>query len=218
VYGLRLSHVRRLGSRDRDSEGAVTTAVYATQGTERPPAQTIDGPRAALVVVGIGSVLLGDDGFGPSVVELVRAGWKIPDDVELLDAGTPGLDLAGHLHEREKVVLIDAVAAEGDPGDICCYQGEELRNLPMKPRVSPHDPALAEALWLVELAGTGPREVLLIGAIPATSEIGTGLSQRVRAAADRVASMVAEEIERFTGRPLERQDCEALLAWWLRDE
>lgn len=171
-------------------------------------------PRVA--VIGLGNVLLGDDGFGPFVVEQLRAGWDFPADVEVIDAGTPGLDLVTFLDGRECVVLLDAVGADGPPGDLRLYSGEDLRRIPPKPRVSPHDPAVQEALGIVELAGRGPRRVVLIGAIPGSLELGAGISSALRAAATAAVDVVLAELVRC-GAPAEKRGAPRPAdPWWLR--
>lgn len=169
-------------------------------------------PRIA--VIGLGNVLLGDDGFGPSVVELLRSTWRIPDEVELIDAGTPGLDLADYLYGREEVILLDAVAAAAPPGQIHFYSGSQLMNLPLKQRVSPHDPALQEALWVAELGGAPPQATCMIGAVPMTSEPGVGLSRPMLAAADEAAFAVVDRLESL-GCVLEPSGDPRSRAWWL---
>lgn len=171
--------------------------------------------RPRVAVIGIGNVLLRDDGFGPTVVELLRAGWQLPEAVELIDAGTPSLDLAGYLHGRDEIILIDAVAADLAPGEIRIYGGEEILSLPLKPRVSPHDPALQEALWIVEMDGFGPRRTVLLGAAPQVVEAGTGLSPTMLDAAREAASAVIDRLVSL-GCKVERRSRPSG-AWWLDD-
>ena len=59
-----------------------------------------------LAVIGLGNVLLGDDGFGPFVVELLRRRYGFPPAVELLDLGTPGLGLVTYVHGHDAVVIV----------------------------------------------------------------------------------------------------------------
>ena len=172
--------------------------------------------EASIAVIGLGNVLLGDDGFGPSVVELLRAGWQFPASVALIDAGTPGLDLVNYLDGREVVVLVDTVAATGAPGELRLYRGEELRGMPMKPRVSPHDPAVQEALWIAEFGGSGPRQVDLIGVIPAATDLGTGLSAPVREAACAAAVLVVQELTKHGAAPAPLRQPRSPDAWWMR--
>lgn len=149
----------------------------------------------SLAVIGIGNVLLGDDGFGPFVVELLRTRYDFAPEVELLDLGTPGLGLISYLHGHEAIVIVDAVAGSGISGDLRVYEGAELASLPAAPRVSPHDPAVAEALSVARLVGAAAQHVCLVGAIPGSLELGAGLSPQLRAAADAAAEIVRQRVE-----------------------
>ena len=174
-------------------------------------------PPGSVAVIGLGNVLLGDDGFGPSVVALLRAGWQFPDAVELVDAGTPGLHLIASVYGRDALVLIDAVSGPGAPGAIHCYRREELERLPILPRVSPHDPAVLEALAMAELAGRAPQSVLVVGAVPASLEMGAPLSTPVRAACALAAEVVVAELTRLGVAPRRRRTPAAPEGWWLRE-
>jgi hydrogenase maturation protease len=178
--------------------------VSATR-RERPP-------RAA--VIGLGNVLLGDDGFGPCVVEHLRTHWDFPDTVVLIDGGTPGLGLVTLLAGFAEAILIDCVAAPGEPGDLRSYGLEELFALPLLPRVSPHDPAVREALGFVRLSGAGPEHVHLVGVVPGSVATSTELSPTVAAAvapaAERVVAILAEASLRAVGRREPRRP----EGWW----
>jgi hydrogenase maturation protease len=166
----------------------------------------------------MGNVLLGDDGFGPCVVGILAATWDFPDSVELIDAGTPGLDLAGLLCGREAVIFVDSVAATSAPGELRFYRDGELQHaLVLKPRVSPHDPALAEALAIARLVADGPRHVLLVGTVTESIEVGVGLGSRVASAADLAAIAIVAELEKWGSRPRPRQTRQQLPLWWAND-
>lgn len=170
----------------------------------------------SLAVAVLGNVLLGDDGFGPFVVELLHRRYVFPPEVELLDLGTPGLGLISYLYGHDAVVIVDAVAGAGSPGAVRVYDGAELERLPIAPRVSPHDPAVAEALAIARLAGTDPLDVCLVGAVPASLELGPGLTPPVRAAADAAAEIVRRRIEDH-GFAIQPRDADLLEQnWWVR--
>ena len=171
---------------------------------------------APVAVVGLGNVLLGDDGFGPTVIALLRAGWEFPAAVELIDGGTPGLHLVALVHGRDAIVLIDTVAGPGAPGELRRYRREDLERLPILARVSPHDPAVLEALAIADLAGGGAQTVLLVGLIPASLAMETTLSPPVRAACAAAAVLVVEELTRLGVSPRLRREATAPDAWWMR--
>jgi len=170
---------------------------------------------APIAVIGIGNILLGDDGFGPYVVELLRAQWAFPDSVTLLDAGTPGLDLVTYLHGRKVAILIDTVTATGAPGALRLYRNADLAHLAPQARVSPHDPVVHEALQIAALAGDDP-QVLLVGVIPLSTELGVGLSDTVRAAAAAASTVVVDELMACGVAPMLRREPMAADAWWIQ--
>jgi hydrogenase maturation protease len=167
-----------------------------------------------IAVFGLGNVLLGDDAVGPFVVELLRARYELPDGVAVADLGTPGLGLPVYLSEAEAVVLVDAVSATGEPGELRLYRRDDLDRVPPKPRVSPHDPAVQEALWLADLAGSGPRDLLLVGVIPECMTLGAGLSERVRRACEPALEAVLAELMRLGAPVTARRTPHPLNIWW----
>lgn len=90
--------------------------------------------RRSIAVLGLGNVLLGDDAFGPTVVELLRARYEFAAEppVTLLDVGTPGLTLPAHLAGHDAVILVDSVADAGAAGEVRLYRRADLDRLPPK--------------------------------------------------------------------------------------
>ncbi len=171
-------------------------------------------PARTVAVLGLGNVLLGDDGIGPFVIEMLRAGHELPDNVSIADLGTPGLGLPAYLSESDAVILIDAVAAAGVPGEVRLYRREDIDDVPRKPRVSPHDPAVQEALFLVDLAGRGPRDLLLIGIIPEQTTVGARMSESVRRACRPAIDAVLRELARLGVAAVPRRVAEVPDIWW----
>jgi len=169
-----------------------------------------------LAVLGLGNVLLGDDGVGPFVVELLRAGWTFPDGVAVTDVGTPGLGLLTYVHGADVVILVDAVKADGPPGAVRVYRGPELSHLPVGHRVSPHDPAVVEVLSIAAFDGAAPREVVLVGIIPDSVALGAGMSPRVRAGAAAAVGVVLAELERQALAAAPVRGITDPDVWWLR--
>ena len=148
-------------------------------------------------VLGLGNVLLGDDALGPWVIRALEAWFEMPEGVQLLDLGTPGLDLTPHLAGFDRVIIVDTVRSEGAPGEIRVYDREAILRHPPQARVSPHDPGLKEALLTLELSGDSPGAVTLVGVIPHGTETGTGLSEPVRNAVPETCRRVVEELSRW---------------------
>ncbi len=144
------------------------------------------------LVVGIGNILLKDEGVGVRAVEAMMS-LEWPETVELLDGGTSGADLLDHVANRRKVIVVDAVDADAPPGTVLRFSGEDLARREGE-RFSLHELGLLEILAMARQLGCAPREVVIIGIQP--KEIGPGLelSDEVAAVLPRVLESVRAEI------------------------
>jgi hydrogenase maturation protease len=155
-----------------------------------------------------------DDGFGPYVARVLEALYEFPHDVEVIDVGTPGLDLTPYLLDTEAVIFIDTVTANGEPGDTRTYDRDEILKYPPQARTGPHDPALKEALLTVDAAGAGPKVVKLIGVIPDWVATGVTLSPAVSRAVTPVVRMVIDELDALGVPAMPRAVPQTPQIWW----
>ena len=165
-------------------------------------------------VLGLGNVLMSDDGFGPYVARVLEAFYEFPEDVEVVDVGTPGLDLTPYLLGTEAVIFIDTVTSDGAPGETRVYDRDEILKYAPQARTGPHDPALKEALLTVDAAGAGPKVVTLIGVIPEWVATGVTLSPVVSDAVTPVVRTVIDELDRLGVAAVPRPVPETPHIWW----
>jgi hydrogenase maturation protease len=165
-------------------------------------------------VLGMGNVLLGDDGLGPEVVGYILAHYRLPDTVDCEDIGTPGLDLTPYLSGRRGVILVDTVAAEKPPGSVRIYRREEIASALVTNRLSPHDPGLAECIATLELADDAPGQLFVVGVVPEACATGIGLSSSVQAAVPEAAREVARLLESLGVTPELRETPLPTDNWW----
>lgn len=165
-------------------------------------------------VIGLGNVLMGDDAFGPWVVQVLLADYDFPDGVDVQDLGTPGLDLVPYLTDLDALVLVDTVRADAPAGSVRLYRRDDLLRHAPQPRLSPHDPGVKEALLTAEFEGRGPHEVLLVGAVPAQTAMGVRLSSPLRDAVPLAVREVLRELERLGRRASPRADARPPDIWW----
>ncbi len=158
-----------------------------------------------IAVVGLGNILVGDDAFGPYAVRQFDALYDVDEQVDILDLGTPGLDLAPHLEGVEAVIVLDTVSADAPPGAIRTYRKDELLARPPPQRTNPHQPGVKETLLTLELESEAPGEVLLLGVVPEKIETGVGMSDTLRAAVPAVLEALAHELARL-GHPVTRRE------------
>ncbi|MBW8866175.1 MAG: HyaD/HybD family hydrogenase maturation endopeptidase [Acidobacteria bacterium] len=155
-------------------------------------------------VLGLGNVLMGDDGLGPVAVRTFEAEYIVPPDVQVIDLGTPGLDLLPWLADVDQVILVDTVKTDLPPGTVRLYEKADLLRYPPTARVGPHDPGVKEALHALEFAGRAPREVVLIGIVPESTAMSLELTPTIKAAVPRAVLAIEVTLARF-GTPVMRR-------------
>lgn len=171
-----------------------------------------------VLIGGIGNVLLSDDGVGPYVAQLLGAQYEFEDGVEVVDLGTPALDLVDHISGRDAVILIDAVTTEATPGTVLLYRKADIvRQMPAV-RMDPHSPALVETLASVELFGVAPPDVLLVGITVESYETGCTLSTAVKASLARIVGEVLRELDRLGVNYTRKQQRVDPSIWWTAAE
>ena len=109
----------------------------------RPKDRSGENPVRKVLIGGIGNVLLGDDGVGPYVVRILESMYDFEADVEIIDLGTPALDLTHQIVGLKALILVDSVASDDPAGTLALFTKEDiLRDTPAE-RLDPHSPALA---------------------------------------------------------------------------
>jgi hydrogenase maturation protease len=169
---------------------------------------------AKICVMAVGNVLTGDDGLGPYVLETLDAAYDFPPAVQLLDVGTPGIDLTMFIEPLEALVVVDAVQADAPAGTVKTYRKADLLKGSLPVVMSPHEPTLREALMRLQMMGAGPTDVVLVGAVPAHLTLTESLSAPVRAAVPRICDAVLAELQRLGVTPTPRTAPRRPVFWW----
>ena len=148
---------------------------------------------AAILVLGIGNLVMGDDGAGVRVVQELQKRYLFPPHVEIMDGGTLGLDLLPKLEGIGRLLVVDAVETGGEPGTVVRLLGEELP-IALQTKVSPHQMGLKDLLAVAELTGHAPREMVLVGIQPASIGMDIELSPYV---AEKLEEMIANVVTKL---------------------
>ena len=145
-----------------------------------------------LLVLGLGNVLLGDDGVGAAAVALLLDRYQPPPDVRVLDGGTLGLSLLPYLEEADTVILVDAIRADAAPGSLVRLDGAEVAPA-VATRLSPHQIGVADLLDGARWLDRYPTRLVLHGIVPDAIDLAVGLSPDVaRSLSDLVERVVDE--------------------------
>jgi hydrogenase maturation protease len=153
-----------------------------------------------VLVLGIGNVLMGDDGVGVRVVEELGRRFRFPEWVELLDGGTSGIELLSHIRDRDCLVIIDAIKSGFPPGTVVRVEGEDVPAKFMT-RISPHQLGLSDLLAAASLTGDLPGNMVLFGIEPKRVALGFELSDEVRNNYGKLVETVLEELRGMGASP-----------------
>ena len=113
-----------------------------------------------ITVLGLGNVLLGDEGFGVHFVEWFKPRWRLPEGVSVLDGGVLGYRLLDTVTECEHLIAIDVLKVDDEPGSVYRFSLAELQARLPDP-TSAHEVEFPHVLVMAELMDAAPEAVFL---------------------------------------------------------
>lgn len=146
-----------------------------------------------VLVLGLGNILLRDEGVGVRVIEALAGRYLMPAGVELLDGGTSGMDLLDAIAGCDHLLICDAVRADAPPASVIRLSDAQVPAL-FRNRYSPHQLGVADVLATLVLTDETPASITLIGVVPADLGLGLELSPEVARAAERAAECLVAEL------------------------
>lgn len=154
------------------------------------------GEGGRVLVLGAGNLLLSDDGVGIHAIRRLAELADLPQEVQVLDGGTLGLDLLYYLEGVSHLVIIDAVKAGGPPGTLARLSGDEVPAY-LSCKISPHEIGLPDLLLAAQLRDLYPQEVVVLGLEPGSLEVGLELSSQVAPQLDSLVGHVLDQLARW---------------------
>ncbi|MBI4674182.1 MAG: HyaD/HybD family hydrogenase maturation endopeptidase [Chloroflexi bacterium] len=149
-----------------------------------------------ILVLGLGNILLQDEGVGVRVVEMLQAEYEFPSDVVIVDGGTLGLELLAYVENAERVVIVDAVEMNRTPGALVRLENSAIPAF-ITQKLSPHQVGLQDMLALAQLRGQMPRQVVLWGIQGASFDVSLELSPVIAAQVPVLAENVLQELSQW---------------------
>jgi len=147
-----------------------------------------------VLVLGLGNPLLGDEGVGVRVAEVLKSQALRPG-VTVAEGGTAGLGLIGLMEGYERVVIVDAADMGYPAGGVVRFTPAEVQFKAAGAPLSLHQVGLGETLALAEALEMAPAEVVIIGVQPGRIEGGAGLSPEVEEAIPQIIRAVLDELD-----------------------
>lgn len=143
------------------------------------------------LILGIGNVLMGDEGVGVHVIGQLQ-NRKLPPDVELLDGGTGAFVLLEPMESATRIVLIDASMDGSSPGAVRRLTPHYSCEYP--PTLTAHDIGLKDLLDVFYLSGRHPDITLFAVSIASLQEIKMELSPELAAKLPQIVDLVLREL------------------------
>ncbi len=162
--------------------------------TNKPPGGDSDAPPGRVVVLGVGNLLLSDEGVGVHVANKLME-MDLPPGVQVVEGGTDGFRLMNVVTGAARLIVVDAVKGGGPPGSIYKFDIEDAPTYPDEYKTSVHQIGILEVVHLSELIGEAP-ETTIIGVEPKSLDMGMELSPEVEAKVSRIIELVLEEVKR----------------------
>ncbi len=150
-----------------------------------------------ILILGVGNVLLGDEGVGVYVAQRLQK-MPLPPNVEVIDGGTAGFELIEFFFGKRKIIIVDAVQTDDEVGSIFRFAPEEAELHWEKP-FSSHQTGVHELLHLAQRLEPRP-EIVVYSIVPSaiegvTANLSPTIEGRLRLLIQRIVREVIEEPE-----------------------
>lgn len=150
-----------------------------------------------LLVLGIGNLVMNDDAAGVYVAQELAPKYNhTREDLLVLDGGTLGLDLLGYIEWADRLVIVDAVELDLDPGTVVKLEGEDI-DTAFESKLSAHQMGMKDMLITAELIDQRPAEIVFYGIQAGTVQMDMELSEQVKKNMPKLTTHVEAEITRF---------------------
>jgi len=153
----------------------------------------MENRTANILVLGVGNLLLQDEGAGVRALERFEEKYEAAVRVECLDGGTAGMELLPYIEGRDRVIILDVVKSGKPSGTIVRLEGEDVPAL-FRKKISPHQLGISDLLAVAQLSGKMPGKLVLLGIEPKKFDTGLEMSAEVENRMEAMADMVANEL------------------------
>jgi hydrogenase maturation protease len=153
----------------------------------------VNAPPRKVLIMGVGNLLLTDDGFGVHVVNALSAA-AFPDNITLLEAGAVSHQLIPTFRELDLLIVIDAVEAGDTPGSVFRFTPDDLQ-FKYEQKLSLHQISLIDVLRMAELTGGKPETVIIAVQPKDVTTPSMELSAEIKAVIPKVTELIVQELK-----------------------
>ena len=152
--------------------------------------------RSHVASVGTGDVILRDEGCGVRVAEYLDAHYDFPENVQIVDGGTLGIELTQFVTGTKKLLVIDSINGHAAPGTRFAIRDDDVL-AHFQDKISAHEVGIQDVLALLEVTGHKIPTVTVLGAQPYNLEAGVELSEEMKKLVPEVAEEALTELRKW---------------------
>lgn len=149
-----------------------------------------------IALIGLGNILLRDEGVGVHALNTIRERYCFSPNIEMIDGGTLGLDLLPIFEGRDRILIIDAVNFEKEPGYIGIIEDDDIPSALMT-KLSVHHIGLADVLFAAKLLDIKPSSICLIGIQPQSIDMGLEMTQCIIDKMEELTGVVIAKLKEW---------------------
>ncbi len=150
-------------------------------------------PKSGVTVLGLGNVLMQDEGVGVHLVNLLMEKYEFDPGIELIDGGTTGTDLLPYFEQNQRIMILDAVDFGKKAGHIDIIRNEDILAR-FKSKLTLHHLGLSDVLSTLQLLDIKPKEICLIGMQPASMELDLEPSDTAREQFGKALEIILDKL------------------------
>lgn len=146
-----------------------------------------------VVILGLGNLLMEDEGVGIHALRVLQSNYHFEPEIELIDGGTSGLDLLPFFRPDSQMIMLDAMLFDEPPGSIGRVEDDDILAR-LNTKTSVHHLGLSDLLAMAKLTDTLPGKIVLFGVKPESMELTVELSDTVRDSIPRLLDYVIQQL------------------------
>ena len=157
-----------------------------------------------VTILGIGNIILRDEGFGVRVAEYLDKHYEFPESVQIVDGGTLGIELTQYVTGTEKLLVIDSINGGAEPGTTFRFHNDDVMEH-FQDKLSAHEVGIQDVLGLLTVTGHKIPDVVVIGAQPYDVEAGVELSDGMMELLPQMVEQALAELKNWGIEPKKRE-------------
>ncbi len=146
------------------------------------------------LIIGLGNVLMQDEGIGVRAVEELESRYHMPEGVDAIDGGTSGTELLEHIRGVKPLIVADAINSKSLPGTFIRLVDDQVPAF-FQTKISNHQLGLSDLLAILKVTGGAPEHVTIIGMVPRVLENKLGLSPKTEKAVGVMVDKLLAELK-----------------------